>query len=106
MSIPTRVAVGFIALAWVALVVALIAMRYTPRSFCDEVPFPAGYMTTFWALVGAAAAAFVAIGIAAFGVRNLRTALIVVVLALMPLFAISPVGMVWSHHIVSKTECG
>jgi drug/metabolite transporter (DMT)-like permease len=104
MSITTWIALGFVALAWIALVVALVAIPFTQRYVCLESPAPAGYATTLWALLAAAVAAFVAIGFAAFGIRNVRTALIVVGLGLMPLFAISPVGMVWDHHVV--TGCG
>jgi hypothetical protein len=106
MSKPTKIAFGFIALSWVALVVALVAIPFTPHSFCNEVPLPTGWQTTFWALVAAAAAAFVAMGIASFVERSLSTALVVAGLALVPLFAIAPVGLVWSHHVVSMTDCG
>jgi drug/metabolite transporter (DMT)-like permease len=106
MSKPARIALGFIALSWVALVVALVAIPLTPHSFCNEVPLPTGWLTTFWALVTGAVAAFVAMGFAAFGERNLRASLVVCGLALMPLFAISPVGLFWSHHVVSMTDCG
>jgi hypothetical protein len=106
MSMPVRIALGLIALAWAALVTALIAIHFTPRSFCNELPAPAGWTMTFWGLVAAGSAAFVAMGVATFGERSLRMTLGVVGLGLATLFGISGVGVIWSHHVVSMTACG
>ena len=100
-----RVERGLFGLAWVALGVALLGVRYTPSDYCVELDTPAGQILTFAGLVVAAVFIIAAVYVAHFRDDRLSVSVVAVGVAAMVFAAGVLIAVYQSHHMASWS-CG
>ncbi len=98
-------AVGLVAVAWVSVGVSLVAVFFTPRRYCDELPAPSGWVVTTRGLLVAVAALVLAA--AALAVDKSPLPRFVVVVAVVGLtFAAGLTVFVFAASHTDSSMCG